>query len=211
VCSPSSSGQLSPSRRASEMIGENLLPTAQAQGLGRQGPLVAAPGTGNRHIDLLCYLWPGQALVTQFQDLLCRRGMSGRADTTHGDARATKLMTHGGPGNAHLGTDLAQGPALGVQIGCTLKLHGATLTISRIGFALLVFLYEPDHVVDLVDDSLGVVVIDVVPSGKDDVTRIAGGGRHLGWCRGDPVRCDSRSNRLLFRGVCKAPRAQTTS
>jgi hypothetical protein len=32
---------------------------------------------------------------------------------THGDPGATKLMAYGSPGNAQLGTDLAQGPALG--------------------------------------------------------------------------------------------------
>ena len=37
--------------------------------------------------------------------------------------------------NAQLGTDLAQGPALGVQVGCTLNVHRATVTsLSRIGF-----------------------------------------------------------------------------
>ena len=82
-------GQLSPGGRSTEMIsdgctnanrkvlvkgvGEHLLPAAQAWGLWRPGPPVAAPGTGNRHIDLFCYLRPGQALVTQLQDLLCGR------------------------------------------------------------------------------------------------------------------------------------------
>jgi hypothetical protein len=42
-------------------VSENLLPMAQAWGLWRSGPPVAAPGTGNRHIDLPCYLIPGQA------------------------------------------------------------------------------------------------------------------------------------------------------
>ena len=67
-------------------VGENLLPTAQAWGLWRPGPPVAAPGTGNSHIDLFCHLSPGQALVTQLQDLLCGGGMSGRTAATHGDA-----------------------------------------------------------------------------------------------------------------------------
>ena len=44
-------------------VGEHPLPTTQAWGLWRPGPPVAAPGAGDRHIDLLCYLWPGQALV----------------------------------------------------------------------------------------------------------------------------------------------------
>ena len=94
-------------------VGENLLPTAQAWGLWRPGPPVAAPGTGNRHIDLLCYLRPGQALVTQLKDLLCGGGMSGSTAPTHGDAGTTKLLAHRGRRDAQLGTDLAQGPSPG--------------------------------------------------------------------------------------------------
>ena len=78
-------------------VGEHLLPTAQAWGLWRPGPPVAAPRTGNRHIDLFCYLIPGQALVTQLQDLLGGGGMSGRTAATHGDAGATKLLAHRRP------------------------------------------------------------------------------------------------------------------
>jgi hypothetical protein len=37
-----------------------------------------------------------------------------------------KLMAHGG-GHAQLGTDLAQSPTLGVQVGCTLNVHRATV------------------------------------------------------------------------------------
>src|SRR5687768_18571 len=81
----SSGNHLSSSRRSTKMInhrctdtnhkaliegvGENLLPTAQTRGLWRPGPPVAAPGTRNRHIDPLCYLWPGQALVPKRQNL----------------------------------------------------------------------------------------------------------------------------------------------
>ena len=96
---PSGSSQLSPGGRSTEMIsdgcsdanrkvlvkgvGENLLPTAQTWGLWRPGPPVAAPGTGNRHIDLLCYLWPGQALVTKLKDLLRGGRMSRSTAATH--------------------------------------------------------------------------------------------------------------------------------
>jgi hypothetical protein len=41
-------------------------------------PPVAAPGTGNGHIDLLCHLSPGKALVTQLEGLLGRGGMRRR-------------------------------------------------------------------------------------------------------------------------------------
>jgi hypothetical protein len=54
--------------------------------------------------------------------------MSGRPAATHGDSGLAKLMAHGGPGNAQLGTDLAQTPTLGVQVGCTLNVHGDTVT-----------------------------------------------------------------------------------
>ena len=87
-------GELSSARRSAEMIsdgctyangkvfvkcvGEPLLPSAQAWGPRAQGPPVAAPGTGNRHIDLFCYLWPGQALIMQLHDLISGGGMCGR-------------------------------------------------------------------------------------------------------------------------------------
>jgi hypothetical protein len=53
--------------------------------------------------------------------------MSLRAAATHGDAGPAKLMAHSSPWNAQLGTDLAQGPALGVQVGCTLNVHRDTV------------------------------------------------------------------------------------
>jgi hypothetical protein len=109
-------------------VGEDLLPTAQPLGLRRPRLPVAAPCTGNRHIDLFSHLIPGQALVTELQDLLGGGGVSRRAAATHGDAGLAKLMAHGGQGNAQLGTDLAQGPTLGVQVRRTLNVHGATVT-----------------------------------------------------------------------------------
>ena len=54
--------------------------------------------------------------------------MSGRAAATHGDAGTSELLADRARMNAQLGTDLAQGPALGVQVGCTLNIHGATVT-----------------------------------------------------------------------------------
>ncbi len=45
-------------------------------------------------------------------------------DPENGDAGTPKLMTHGCPRNAQLGTDLAQGPGPVVQGGCALKVHG---------------------------------------------------------------------------------------
>jgi hypothetical protein len=64
--------------------------------------------------------------------LLCRGGMRRRSAATHDDAGLAKLLAHGGPGNAQLGTDLAQAPTLGVQVGCTFNVHRATLTSLRL-------------------------------------------------------------------------------
>jgi hypothetical protein len=62
--------------------------------------------------------------------------MRRRTAATHDDAGPPKLLTHGGPGNAQLGTDLAQAPTLAIQVGCTLNIHRATVTSpSRIGFS----------------------------------------------------------------------------
>jgi hypothetical protein len=59
--------------------------------------------------------------------------MSGSA-ATHGDAGPLKLLADRAPRNAQLGTDLAQGPTLAVQVRGTLNVHGATVTsLSRIG------------------------------------------------------------------------------
>jgi hypothetical protein len=132
VGSAASGGQLSTAGRSAEMIsdgrsdadremlvkrvGEHLLPAAESGRLRRPGPAVAAPCAGDRHADLLGHLIPGQALVTQLQDLLCGGWMSGSAAATNGDPGATKFMAHGGPGNAQLSTDLAQGQPLSVQV-----------------------------------------------------------------------------------------------
>jgi hypothetical protein len=40
-----------------------------------------------------------------------------------------ELFADRAPVNAQLGTDPAQGPALGVQISCTLYVHRVTVTI----------------------------------------------------------------------------------
>jgi hypothetical protein len=108
-------------------VSQNLLPAAQECGLPWLGLPIAAPGTRASHTYLICDLGPAQASITKLQDLLCRGGMSGRAAATCDDAGTPKLMAHGGPGNAQLGTDLAQGPAPGVQIGCTRNVHRVTV------------------------------------------------------------------------------------
>jgi len=94
VGSSSCGSQLSPRGGSTEMIsdsctdadrevlvkrvGENLLPTAQAWEPRRPSPPVATPRAGDRHVDLLCHLIPGQTQVTELEDLLSGRGMGGR-------------------------------------------------------------------------------------------------------------------------------------
>jgi hypothetical protein len=80
-------------------VGENLLPTAQRRALWRPGSTVTAPRAGNRHINLLCNLVPGQAFVAQLQDLLGGGGMSWSA-ATHGDASTTQTVADRAPVNA---------------------------------------------------------------------------------------------------------------
>jgi hypothetical protein len=119
-----------------ECVGEHLLPTPQSWGFGRPGPPVPAPCTGNRHPDLFCHLTPGQALVTEFPDLLCGRRVSRSTAATHGDSCAAKLMAHRGRRDPQLRTYLAQGLTLGVQVGCTRNVHrGSVTSLSRIGFS----------------------------------------------------------------------------
>jgi hypothetical protein len=85
-------------------------------------------GSRSRHrklsyIDLVGHLFPGQALVPELQDLLCGGGMR-RCAATHNHAGLLELLADGAPMNAQLGTDLAQGPTPGVQVGRTLNVHG---------------------------------------------------------------------------------------
>ena len=54
--------------------------------------------------------------------------MSGRTAATHGDAGPRSCWLTALAMNAQLRTDLAQGPTLGVQVGCTLNVHRATVT-----------------------------------------------------------------------------------
>jgi hypothetical protein len=56
--------------------------------------------------------------------------MSGRTARPHGDAGTVELFADRAPVNAQLGTDPAQGPALAVQVGCSLDVHGGRVTRS---------------------------------------------------------------------------------
>jgi hypothetical protein len=114
-------------------VGEYPLPTAQAGGVGLLRPLVAAPCTRDRHIDLFCYLSPGHALVAQLHDLFGGGGMCGRTGATHGDPGTPWLIADRGLRKPQLGSDLAQGPALGVQVGCPLNVYSATVTSLSLG------------------------------------------------------------------------------
>jgi hypothetical protein len=57
--------------------------------------------------------------------------MSRRSAATRGDTGALELITDCAPMNAQLGTDLTEGPTLGVQVGYTLNVHGVTVTAGR--------------------------------------------------------------------------------
>jgi hypothetical protein len=46
------------------------------------------------------------------------------------------MLADRAPRNAQFGTDLAQRPTLGVQVGCTLNVHGAT--VASLGLLHLV-------------------------------------------------------------------------
>ena len=54
--------------------------------------------------------------------------MSGRTAATHRDAGSAKLLAHRVRRDPQLRTDLAQSPAPGVQVGCTLNVHRDTVT-----------------------------------------------------------------------------------
>jgi hypothetical protein len=118
-----------------EGVGENLLPSAQSWRLWWPGLPVPAPYTRACHIDLSCNLGPAQTLVTQVQDLLSRDRVSPRAAATHGDSGVVELLADRGPMNAQLGTDLAQGQALGIQVRRTLNVHGATVAVTGLDVA----------------------------------------------------------------------------
>jgi hypothetical protein len=59
-----------------------------------------------------------------------------RSAATQGDAGAAKLLANRGRRDAQLGTDLAHAPTLGVQVGRTLNIHGAT--VASLGLLHLV-------------------------------------------------------------------------
>jgi hypothetical protein len=51
-----------------------------------------------------------------------------RTAPTQSDASRLELLADRAPMNAQFGTDLSQGPALGVQVGCAVNVHGVTVT-----------------------------------------------------------------------------------
>jgi hypothetical protein len=48
-----------------------------------------------------------------------------------GDASPLELVPDGAPIEAQLGTNLAEGPTLGVQVGRTLNVHSAAVSATR--------------------------------------------------------------------------------
>ena len=111
-------------------LDENLLPSAQARRLWWPGLLVATPCPGNSHVDPFRHLSLGQTLVTQVEDLLGGGWVRRCADGTHGDTGATEMIMNNIRSNVQLCADLAQGPALGIQLCCTLNVHRTTCKCS---------------------------------------------------------------------------------
>ena len=89
----------------------------------------------------VCHFSPGQTFVTKVEDLLGGGWVSRCADGTHGDTGATKMIVDHVPSNAQLRADLAQGPALGIQLCRTLNIHSATLNELRQSSAFVVEAY----------------------------------------------------------------------
>jgi hypothetical protein len=116
----SCSGQFGPGRAPAEMIsdgcayangevlikgvGEHLLPTAQSCAVWWLSLTVAAPGTRASHAYVFCDLRPGQASVTQLQDLIGGGGMSGSA-ARQGETGTLELLAD----RAHCGRALDVG------------------------------------------------------------------------------------------------------
>jgi len=63
------------------------------------------------------------------------------ADGTHRDTGATKMIVDHLPPKAQLRADLAQGPALGIQLCRTLNVHSATLNELKQTSAFVVEAY----------------------------------------------------------------------
>jgi hypothetical protein len=84
-----------------------------------------------------------------------------------------------GPMNAQLGADLAQGSALGVEVGSTLNVHGATVTTLLPGLILGHDVNDPDGRPDprqagemLVDDAQATFRGEPLPD-RDPLRRLA--------------------------------------
>ena len=58
---------------------------------------------------------------------------SATSAATHGDTGPQELLADRAPMNTQLGTDLAQRPPLGVQVGRTLNVHRATVAAHAKG------------------------------------------------------------------------------
>jgi hypothetical protein len=56
--------------------------------------------------------------------------VSRRTAATRGYTGAMELFADRGPMNAKLRTNLSQGPVLGIQLSCTLNVHGATVAAT---------------------------------------------------------------------------------
>ena len=69
--------------------------------------------------------------------------MCGRTAATHGDAGTLEPLADCAPMNAQLGPDLAQGPALAVQVGRAVNVHRDTVTSRSAASGSSGFAEEP--------------------------------------------------------------------
>ena len=83
--------------------------------------------------------------------------MCGRSAATHEDAGLAKLLAHRGPGNAQLGTNLAQGPALGVQVGCAIDVHCDTVASRNAASGSFGLRRSPDNACNEESDRRSVI------------------------------------------------------
>jgi hypothetical protein len=61
--------------------------------------------------------------------------VSRRTAATRAHTSAMELFADRGPVNAKLRTNPSQGPVLGIQLGCTLNVHGATVAVTGVDVA----------------------------------------------------------------------------
>ena len=73
---------------------------------------------------------PGSATAHRDDPTCCVNAGVSQRGRTHAHARAVELSADGSPMNSQLDIDLAQDPALAIQLRSTLEVHSATVTAN---------------------------------------------------------------------------------